>query len=97
MEPRSSFRRRAREEKEELKSKRARHGVDIFEIIIHHNEDMYSRQESLYEYTPSIPLDYNWETNAREKKKPALVPVIYIILRIISDGELCQMSSKIDK
>ena len=69
MEPRSSFRRRAREreEKEELKWNRARHGVDIFEIIIHHNEDMYSRQESLYECTSSIPLDYNWETNAREE------------------------------
>ena len=58
---------------------------------------MYSRQESLYECTSLIPLDYNWETNAREKKKPALVPVISIIRRILSDGELCQMSSRIDE
>ena len=31
------------------------------------------------------------------EKKPALVPVISIIRRILSDGELCQMSSRIDE
>ena len=31
------------------------------------------------------------------EKKPALVPVISIISRIFSDGELCQMSSRIDE
>ena len=32
-----------------------------------------------------------------EKKKPVLVPVISIIRRILSDGELCHISSRIDE